>query len=175
MASSTASPPISNDGSFYDLASLHKETKVPKAFTWPNEALVETTTEEELDVPLIDIGAIKSTDEAAMAAAAETVRKACSKHGFFEVTNHGVDPNLIASALKEFDSIFSVPLAKKATARTKVAGYSIAHAERFNSSLPWNETFTCRYKHIHETDSQVVDFFKAMIGDTDDPQVERIG
>lgn len=149
----------------FDFKLLKEESKVPNQFVWPSKDLVETT-KEELDVPVIDLGAIKN-DEAAMAAAAETVRETCIKHGFFQVTNHGVDPNLIASAYQEFDSIFGLPLSEKLrhSAKRNAWGYSVAHGDRFASSLPWKECFTFPYKYVNESESQVVDFFNSVLGE----------
>ncbi|XP_027343133.1 gibberellin 20 oxidase 2-like [Abrus precatorius] len=149
----------------YDFNLLQKEAKMPEEFVWPSGDLVKGS-EEALDAPIIDLKAIKN-DESAMASAAELVKKACMKHGLFEVTNHGVDPLLIIAAHKEFDTIFNLSMSKKLSAGTKtnVYGYSSAHAERFSSSLPWKETFTFPYSHIHESQTQVVDFFKSALGE----------
>lgn len=168
-------PKGENEVKVYDFTLLQKESKVPKEFTWPAEDLVKTS-EEELDVPLIDMEAMKG-NEAAKAAAAETVRKACTKHGFFEITNHGVDPDIIAVALEEVDSIFGVPLGEKLNGRRNAWGFSVAHADRFGSRLPWKETFTFPYKHINkesgQPEKQVVDFFKSLLGQ--DPEVQYTG
>ncbi|KAJ1411000.1 Oxoglutarate/iron-dependent dioxygenase [Sesbania bispinosa] len=173
MESNTATlslgPPISkevkgeNEAHIFDFELMQKEKKVPEEFKWPSESLVETS-EEELDVPLIDLRAIKG-DEVAMAAAAELVREACMKHGFFQVTNHGVDPNLITAAFQEFESIFKLPLSKKLSAKRNLLGYSGAHSERYASRLPWKETFSIPYKHMTESHSQVIDFIKSTLGE----------
>ncbi|XP_027368200.1 gibberellin 20 oxidase 1-D-like [Abrus precatorius] len=148
-----------NERSF-DLKLLHKEADIPKQFIWSASHLVKGSS-EKLDTPFIDLKAIKG-DEAAMATAAELVRKACMKHGFFEVTNHGVDLSLINATYQEFDSIFKLPLNKKLGARKNPLGYSCGLSDRFSSNLPWKEIFTYRYNYLHHSDSQVVDFFNSI-------------
>ncbi|XP_061346812.1 gibberellin 20 oxidase 1-D-like [Gastrolobium bilobum] len=148
----------------FDFNLLQKEEHIPEQFIWPSGDLTKTA-EEEFDVPLIDLSAIINGDEAAIATAAEIVRKACEKHGLFLVTNHGVDPHLISSAHQEFDSIFKLPLEKKLSTQMGATGYSGAHAERFSTCLPWKETFTFPYKHNNESESQVVDYFTSVLGE----------
>ncbi|KAK7358805.1 hypothetical protein VNO77_00744 [Canavalia gladiata] len=148
---------------YFDFKLLHEEAEIPKQFIWSSRDLVKGTP-EKLETTLIDLKAIKR-DEGAMASAAELVRKACLKHGFFEITNHGVDLHLITAAHQEFESIFKLPLSKKLTAKKNVWGYASGHAERFSSSLPWKETFTYRYNYIHKSESQVVDFFTSVLGE----------
>ncbi|XP_020215847.1 gibberellin 20 oxidase 3 [Cajanus cajan] len=155
-------PPPSTEVSSFDFKLLNN---VPKQFVWSSKDLLKSSS-EKLNAPLIDLKAIKG-DEVAMANAAKLVREACMKHGFFEVTNHGVDHDLIIAAHREYDSIFKLPLEKKLSGKSKLNtwGYSSGHAERFSSSLPWKETFTYPYHYVHESDSEIVDFFKSMLGD----------
>ncbi|XP_020215891.1 gibberellin 20 oxidase 2 [Cajanus cajan] len=155
-------PTPSTEVSSFDFKSLNN---VPKQFVWSSKDLIKGSS-EKLNTPLIDLKAIKG-DEIAMANAAKLVREACMKHGFFEVTKHGVDHDLIIAAHREYDSIFKLPLEKKLSAKNKHNrwGYSSAHAERYSSSLPWKETFTFLYHYIHESDSEIVDLFKSFLGD----------
>ncbi|RDX95966.1 Gibberellin 20 oxidase 2, partial [Mucuna pruriens] len=163
MESSTANlvlPPPSNEVNGFDFNLMHK---VPGQFIWSSKNLTKSSS-EKLNTPLIDLKAIKG-DEAAMATAAKLVREACMKHGFFEVTNHGVDHDLIMAAYCEADSIFKLPLSKKLRAKQSKWGYSCAHAERFTSNLPWKEIFTYRYNYIPTSQSQVADFFISVLGE----------
>ncbi|KAK7318426.1 hypothetical protein RJT34_03127 [Clitoria ternatea] len=160
MESSAATLVHSLPSKGFNFQVLNKETQFPEQFVWPLKDLVKSC-DQKLDTPLIDLKAIKN-DDAAMAAAAELVRKACMKHGFFEVTNHGIDHDLIAATYQEFESFFNLPLAKKQSARNNVWGYSSAHADRFTSNLPWKQIFTYPYNYISQSPSQVVDFFKVV-------------
>ncbi|KAL2342901.1 hypothetical protein Fmac_004186 [Flemingia macrophylla] len=157
--SSLAFPTPSNG---FDFSAMHK---VPQQFVWPSKDLEETSS-EELNPPVVDLKAIKD-DEVAMADAIKLVREACMKHGFFIVTNHGVDHDLIIAVHDAYDSIFKLPLDKKLSAKYNHTkwGYSCAQAERYSTNLPWKEVFSFPYHYIHESDSQVVDFFRSTLGD----------
>ncbi|KAG2399444.1 hypothetical protein LR48_Vigan04g126300 [Vigna angularis] len=140
--------------------------EVPKEFFWPSGDLVKAT-QEELKEPLVDLGVMKNGDEKAIANAAELVRNACLKHGFFQVINHGVNPDLIDAAYHEIDTIFKLPITKKLTSQRKpgsVSGYSGAHADRYSSKLPWKETFSFLFHHQGFSNSQIVDFFDSVLG-----------
>ncbi|KAK7358804.1 hypothetical protein VNO77_00743 [Canavalia gladiata] len=161
MASGTATVMPSVKG--FDFTVLQKENEIPKQFVWSEKDLVKSSF-EKLDTPLIDLKAIKG-DETAMASAAQLVRNACMKHGFFEVINHGVDPDLIAATYQEFDSIFKLPLNNKVKGKKNQWGYSCGLAERFSSSLPWKEIVTYPYHYVHQSQSQVLDFLNSVFGE----------
>ncbi|OIW17817.1 hypothetical protein TanjilG_02445 [Lupinus angustifolius] len=154
-------------GMIFDKHVLQQLEHIPKEYHWPSSDLVETS-QEELNEPLIDIGVMMNGDEVSIAKAAELVRDACMKHGFFQVINHGVDQNLITEAYEGTKHIFNLPLSMKMVARNvrgELEGYSGAHVEKFSSKLPWKETFTWRYHHDDESESQVVEYFKSALGE----------
>lgn len=129
-----------NGGFIFDSAMLQKQANLPSEFLWPQEDLVQA--QEELNEPLIDLGGFKRGDEVETARAAELLSKACSEHGFFQVTNHGIDATIIEAAHNEINTFFNMPLDKKLSLRKKPGslnanGYSGAHAHRFSSKLPW--------------------------------------
>ncbi|KAG5035885.1 hypothetical protein AAZX31_04G192600 [Glycine max] len=161
-------PKNENNGGIVFGSNLQQmQGEMPKEFLWPSRDLVDTT-QEELKEPLVDLAIFKNGDEKAIANAAELVRTACLKHGFFQVINHGVDPDLIDAAYHEIDSIFKLPLSKKMGAKRKpggVSGYSGAHADRYSSKLPWKETFSFLYDHQSFSNSQIVDNFKSVLGE----------
>ncbi|KAK4567033.1 hypothetical protein RGQ29_003039 [Quercus rubra] len=158
-----------NGGFVFDSAMLRKQANLPSEFLWPQEDLVEA--QEELNEPLIDLGGFKRGDEVETARAAELLSKACSEHGFFQVTNHGIDATIIQAAHNEIDTFFNMPLDKKLSLRKKPGslnanGYSGAHAHRFSSKLPWKETYTLLH---HENDPSnpniIVDYCKSVMGE----------
>lgn len=150
----------------FDPSLMHKQPNLPTQFIWPNGDLVHY--QDELKEPLIDLDGFLKADEVATAKAVELVRAACLNHGFFQVTNHGVDARLICAAHEEIDTIFKLPLDKKLSVRRKpgsVYGYSGAHADRYSSKLPWKETFSFGYQYGNNSELMVVDYFKSVLGD----------
>ncbi|KAL2347218.1 hypothetical protein Fmac_001218 [Flemingia macrophylla] len=164
-ASKPQEPQEEKEGLVFD--STNFQGDMPKEFLWPSRDLVNTTL-EELKEPLVDIGNMRSGDEGAIANVAELVRNACLKHGFFQVINHGVDPDLIDAAYQQLDSIFKLPIARKLSTKRKpggVSGYSGAHADRYSSKLPWKETFSFLHSHQTISNSQIVDYFESVFGE----------
>ncbi|XP_054806321.1 gibberellin 20 oxidase 2-like [Prosopis cineraria] len=159
----------------FDTSLLKQQEKMPSEFVWSAEDLTETT-REDLKEPLIDLSEFAKGDEEAMARACELVREACEKHGFFQVTNHGVDPLLIQAAYDEIGPIFSQPLDVKLNAKRKqgsVQGYSGAHADRFKTNLPWKETYSFEYSN-QGSDSHIIEHFKSAFGDNLDKHTGEV-
>ena len=104
-------------------------------------------------------------DEVVLDVVADIVRVSCMKHGFFIVSDHGVDQNLINDTYREFDNIFKLPLFTKVGSMRYPWGYLGSHAWRSSSNLPWKESFTFQYKHYDESNSQIVESFKSILGD----------
>lgn len=169
------------NGAFvFNSALLQKQTSLPSEFIWPLRDLAthSSTAREELKEPIIDLGAfITGDNNAATAQAVEHVRAACLNHGFFQVTNHGVDVSLIRAAYDAIDAIFRMPLEKKLSLCRKpgcISGYSGAHADRYSSKLPWKETFSFGHHENddgHESEPMVVNYFNSILGE----DFQRIG
>ena len=145
---------------------VDKKKKLPREFVWPRGELAGEE-RGELKEPLIDLGGFRRGEEEATAEAAAMVRMACMKHGVFQVTNHGVEEELIKAAYEEGEGIFKMPLVKKISVGKKpgrVSGYSGAHADRFSSKLPWKETFSFEYSNDDSQPLHVLHHFKSLFG-----------
>ncbi|KAK8607054.1 hypothetical protein V6N13_052804 [Hibiscus sabdariffa] len=157
-------PKDENTLRLFDLNKLQGQANIPTQFMWSKDDLVGT--EGVFNEPLIDLEGFIKGDENATAKAIELVRTACTNHGFFQVTNHGVDVDLILAAYRELDAVFELPFNRKLDFQQKLGGYtgfSSAHADRFSSSLPWKETLSFWYRGMN-SDSAVVDYFKSTLG-----------
>ncbi|KAL5976556.1 hypothetical protein ACLOJK_020889 [Asimina triloba] len=156
----------------FDAARLRSESNIPSQFIWPEEdkPCLEA---EELHVPVVDIHGFLSQDPSS-GPAAETlavIRAACTKHGVFQVVNHGVDAEAIAAAYRCLDEYFSLPLAEKQKGQRRLGdsyGYASSFTGRFSSNLPWKETFS--FRHAVGPDAaagstQVEDYFVAIMGE----------
>lgn len=157
---------INIDSATIDWSFLQKQKHIPKYFIWPKGDLPLSRAKEELKEPLVDLEGFFKGDEKATCVAADLVRQACSSHGFFQVINHGVDPELIDLAHDHMDSFFKLPASEKLRARKTAGspwGFSAAHAERFSSRLPWKETLSFGF-HDDCSIAVVEDFFSSTLG-----------
>jgi isopenicillin N synthase-like dioxygenase len=71
----------------------------------------------KVEVPIIDIGPFLSGDPRGRIEVPKAISKACEEIGFFSITGHGVDQELIAATKKEAAAFFDLPLEEKQRAR----------------------------------------------------------
>nr|QYS25851.1 gibberellin 20-oxidase [Fritillaria thunbergii] len=149
----------------FDSSHLCKQARIPSQFIWPrNDRL---TAIDELEAPIIDLQGFLHGDEASTLEAAKLVASACTRHGFFQVTNHGVDTSLIREAFACMDEFFLLPLNEKLRARRKPGsmwGYAGAHTDRFSSKLPWKETLSFGFNDTAGDKAVVADYIKSQLG-----------
>ncbi|KAM0006693.1 putative non-hem dioxygenase domain, isopenicillin N synthase [Helianthus debilis subsp. tardiflorus] len=65
-------------------------------FIWPKDHLSQTST-VKLNEQVIDLQGFLSHDKEATLHATNLVKESCISHGFFQVVNHGVDLDMLAS------------------------------------------------------------------------------
>ncbi|GAB4835574.1 hypothetical protein Ancab_000483 [Ancistrocladus abbreviatus] len=153
----------------FDSLLLGKQPDIPKEFVW-SSGQNSINSQGELNEPLVDLEGFLKGDEEATAHAAELIRAACSSHGFFQVSNHGVDAGLIRAAHDGIDAFFKLPIDHKLRVQRKKGemwGYSAAHTDRFSIELPWKETFSFGYQFgdcMNSKRSAVVDYFVSLLG-----------
>ncbi|XP_078181917.1 gibberellin 20 oxidase 2-like [Carex rostrata] len=159
---------------YFDSSTLKNQIKIPEQFIWPRDEVAPAAS-EALDVPLIDLGAVRLHDMEATWHAATQVAEACTVHGFFQVTGHGVGSDLTHDALKCMDQFFQLPVARKMSCKRKPGsmwGYAGAHIDRFASKLPWKETLSFGYQKGQRPEV-MVDYFKSTLGE--DHHLEQMG
>ncbi|KAL6216532.1 PREDICTED: gibberellin 20 oxidase 2-like [Fragaria vesca subsp. vesca] len=147
-----------------DSSFLQRQTHVPSGFIWPEADLVAA--HEELNEHLIDLKGFFKGDDVATENAAKLIRASCLNHGFFQVTNHGIDSSLIQLVEDHFDKFFHLPISEKLRVKRVPGspwGYSGSHADRFSTKLPWKETLSFGF-HENGPEKVVVDFFKSKLG-----------
>ncbi|KAM5565618.1 gibberellin 20 oxidase 2-like [Rosa sericea] len=149
-----------------DSSFLQRQTHVPSGFIWPEADLVAA--HEELNEPLIDLKGFFKGDGVAIENATKLIRASCLSHGFFQVTNHGVDSSLIKLAYDHLDQFFHLPVSEKLRVKRVPGspwGYSGSHADRFSTKLPWKETLSFGF-HDNGSEKVVADFFKSKLRDS---------
>lgn len=74
---------------------------------------VEAARVSRATLPIIDVGALRSPDIVARRAVAAALKEACSCHGFFYMSSHGVPEPLVAAVFGEAERFFALPAAQK--------------------------------------------------------------
>ncbi|KAJ7957044.1 putative Gibberellin 20-oxidase [Quillaja saponaria] len=165
ITSSNVLPPILSKGNLqkvdenvvfiFDSTKLQKQPNFPEEFVWPD---LENSSHEELNEPLIDMDGIFKGDEEAMAIAAELIRTACMKHGFFQITNHGINPVLIRAAYDEIDPIFMLPMDKKLSVRRKPGNGMVGEEPRKYPDFTWLELLEFTQHHYRADEATLKNF-----------------
>ncbi|RWW57455.1 hypothetical protein BHE74_00035763 [Ensete ventricosum] len=159
----------SNSAVVFDTSFLRRQAKIPESFVWPLSERPHPL--EELEVPVVDLRGLFDGDETSISHAADAVRSACVRHGFFQVINHKVDAKVSSDALDAAGDFFKLPQSTKLRARRQPGsawGYVGAHADRFASKLPWKETLTFGYDYSERRDG-VLDYFTSKLGEGFEP------
>lgn len=129
----------------FDAAVLSHKPDIPNELVWNEEDRPTTDSFDELVLPVIDLQGFLSGDHKAAMEIAAQIREACEKHGFFQVTNHGIDEGLLEEAQRATQEFFALPLPKKEKGKRKLGeifGYASSFTDRFTSNLPWKETLS---------------------------------
>ncbi|XP_006340374.1 gibberellin 20 oxidase 1 [Solanum tuberosum] len=153
----------------FDASLMKNESNIPSQFIWPDHEKPNcSSVTRELQVPLIDLSGVLSNDPIEIKKATRLVNEACTKHGFFLVTNHGVDTNLIKKAHVYIDKFFELPLCEKQKAQRRVGehcGYASSFIGRFSSKLPWKETLSFQYSDEEGSSHIVEQYFQRTLGE----------
>ncbi|RRT56923.1 hypothetical protein B296_00035925 [Ensete ventricosum] len=152
----------------FDAAFHSQQVDIPKQFVWPEDETPTPDADEELVVPMIDLGEVVFGDPAAAATITRSIADACQQHGFFQVINHGIDAGLLAEALRYAEAFFVMPLAEKQRAQRRTGesfGYASSFTGRFTNRLPWKETFTFRFSPSPLAGDIVQDYIVGTLGE----------
>ncbi|XP_051132798.1 gibberellin 20 oxidase 1-D-like [Andrographis paniculata] len=152
-----------------DSSILQHQSHILPQFIWPDDEKPCAEVPPRLDVPPIDVGGFLSGEPEAVSDAIRLVDKACRKHGFFLVVNHGIDMKLIEAAHHCASFFFEMPIDEKERALRKPGdyrGYASGFTNRFSSKLPWKETlsFQCSADRHHHSNT-VEKYFHDVLGE----------
>lgn len=68
-------------------------------------------------IPIIDIGPMLAGTESAIVQVADSIRHACTEIGFFFITNHGMDTDIVERAFDASRDYFALPMDEKMKVR----------------------------------------------------------
>ncbi|XP_021972982.1 gibberellin 20 oxidase 1 [Helianthus annuus] len=151
----------------FDSLILQHETNIPQQFIWPDNEKPNSEKVKELAVHVVDLGGFLSGQSCSAKETSKVVGEACKKHGFFLVTNHGVNVNLIEDAHRYMDLFFDLPFPEKQRAQRKAGescGYASSFTGRFSSKLPWKETLSFQFSSENNSSNMVKDYFENTMG-----------
>lgn len=145
LSSPSVAPSKETNNLVFDASMLQNEINIPSQYVWPDHEKPRLEPSPPLNVPTIDLKAFFSSESLAVSNATCLVHAACQEHGFFQVSIHGVDSNLIDKSLKILDAFFGMPFLEEQKAERKCGesfGYAASFTNRFSSKLPWKETLS---------------------------------
>lgn len=151
----------------FDSLILQHETSIPQEFIWPENEKPNSKEVKELAVHLVDLGGFLSGQSNSVVKTSKAVGEACKKHGFFLVTNHGVNASLIEDAHRYMDLFFDLSSSEKRRAQRKAGescGYASSFTGRFSSKLPWKETLSFHFSSDNNSSNTVKDYFEKTMG-----------
>ena len=90
------------------------------------------------DLPIIDIGPSFSNNKTDHVEVAKKIGKACKETGFFYISNHGVDQNLIDETFVQVNRFFDQPKEWKEKWKKKDGsnGYEPLETQRLDNESP---------------------------------------
>ena len=102
--------------------------------------VVEITGQKAASIPVIDIAPLRSKSRDERLAVARQIGEAAQDMGFFYIANHGVSPDLVASAFRLAKEFFSLPLEEKMRLVPPEAhpgrGYGPMHGQALEPGTP---------------------------------------
>lgn len=97
---------------------------------------------EECQLPLIDVGCLRSKSEEERLACALAIRRASSRWGFFQVVNHGIRPELLSQMRREQVKLFETPFERKAACQLLDNSYRWGNPTATRPrEFSWSEAF----------------------------------
>ena len=105
---------------------------------------VAAAASEGADIPVIDMEGLSSGDAEVRRRTAALINEACREWGFFQVTNHGVSPELMERCREAWREFFQLPLAEKqryANSPATYEGYGSRLGVEKGVPLDWNDYF----------------------------------
>ncbi|KAK7311209.1 hypothetical protein RJT34_09195 [Clitoria ternatea] len=102
----------------------------------------------DANIPIIDLGGLYSGDPDARASICSKISEACKEWGFFQITNHGVSPDLMDKARETWRQFFHLPLDVKqqyANSPKTYEGYGSRLGIEKGAILDWSDYYYLHY------------------------------
>jgi len=107
---------------------------------------------EECELPLIDLGGLRSHEDGERQACMEAIGKASSEWGFFQVLNHGISSELLKEMRNEQKKLFEMPFENKVNSRLLNDSYRWGTpTAKSLQQFSWSEAFHVPLAKISES------------------------
>ena len=110
-------------------------------------------------LPIIDFAAVRAHDDAGTRQAADAIREACLRDGFFYITGHGVPDEVIAAVHNESIAFFRQPaeIKRQAAVNARHRGFNaLGDALMYEARKPDHKEFFSMGLDLPETDPDVL-------------------
>ncbi|KAK7305883.1 hypothetical protein VNO77_43795 [Canavalia gladiata] len=122
---------------------------IPQRYIKPSTDRPSTSPSfDDANIPIIDLGALYSTDPDATASILTQISQASKDWGFFQITNHGVSPNLMDKARETWRQFFHLPMELKqqyANSPKTYEGYGSRLGIEKGAILDWSDYYYLHY------------------------------
>ncbi|EXB99433.1 Leucoanthocyanidin dioxygenase [Morus notabilis] len=125
--------------------------KLPNRYIKPHNERPQLTLlnpQDDINVPVISLQDLFSGNESLREATLASISSACREWGFFQVVNHGVDPELMKRARDTWREFFEQPLEEKqryANSPDTYEGYGSRLGVEKAALLDWSDYFFLHY------------------------------
>ncbi|KAK9742345.1 hypothetical protein RND81_03G165700 [Saponaria officinalis] len=103
---------------------------------------------DDVDIPLIDLAGLFSSDPDTVRVTKNQVSEACQVWGFFQVVNHGVEPELMDQAQQTWRDFFHLPMENKqkyGNSPRTYEGYGSRLGVEKGAILDWSDYYFLHY------------------------------
>lgn len=150
------------------ISALLQGTRLPEMFVEEESERLNVTAKDDelLDIPVIDLAVLRTGDADARKNVVAAMADACEKFGFFQVANHGVDLELVASCEAQANRLFQLPLEVKEIAHRNPGekfGYG-ANTWVDQTVKHWAESFALQLN----PENNVREYASKLFGDAND-------
>lgn len=123
---------------------------IPEKYIKPStdRPSISSTTFDDVNIPIIDLGGLFGDDQDVSASILRKISEACKEWGFFQITNHGVSPELMDKARETWRQFFHLPMEVKqqyGNSPKTYEGYGSRLGVEKGAILDWSDYYYLHY------------------------------